>query len=91
MEGQIFFSKHFNKHYRKAPIKIQLAFERIVALFEYDRFDERLRNHLLYGEWKDCRSIDVSGDWRAIYEDIVVDGKKAFQFVAIGTHSQLYG
>ena len=47
-----------------------------------------LRNHGLSGKWKGHFSINVTGDTRAVYfaiEDTTV------RFVAIGSHSELYG
>jgi len=42
----------------------------------------------LVGELRGYRSINITGDWRAIFMEI--DGGKIIYFVAIGTHSQLY-
>lgn len=52
-----------------------------------DMGDPRLRSHALRGDYKDYRSINVTGDWRAIYRMV---GETAL-FIALGTHSQLYG
>ncbi|MFH0891253.1 MAG: type II toxin-antitoxin system RelE/ParE family toxin [Candidatus Falkowbacteria bacterium] len=82
------FKKDFIKSLDKAPVKIQAAFYKQIKIFELDPFCPVLRNHKLTGEFNSCRSIDITGDWRAIYEekneDIVV-------FLLLGTHSKLYG
>ena len=63
------------------------ADERIV-LFSINPTDSILNNHLLFGKYEGHRSINITGDLRAIYT--MIDEDTAL-FVAIGTHSQLYG
>ena len=62
------------------------AKERLV-LFLQDEFNPILNNHPLRGKYKGYRSINITGDLRAIYQyqnpDIGI-------FVAIDTHSNLY-
>lgn len=48
-----------------------------------------LRNHSLSGKYKGCRSINVSGDWRAIFREY--KGGAVIYFEMLGTHSELYG
>ena len=50
-------------------------------------YDSILHNHPLTGGYEGFRSINVTGDYRAIY---VMDGDVAV-FIAIGTHSELFG
>jgi addiction module RelE/StbE family toxin len=82
------FHKSFAKQLGKHPAKIQMAFQKRLTLFLVDPFDQILSNHALGGRWEGHRSINISGDLRAIYE--LIDEDTAF-FVAFGTHSQLYG
>lgn len=77
------FAKQLSKHSRKA----QAAFENRLAFFLINPFNPLLSNHALTGRWGGHRSINISGDLRAVYE--LVDDQTAF-FVAFGTHSQLY-
>ena len=58
-----------------------------VELFIHDSNHAQLRNHELKGKWIGYRSIDITGDIRALY--LVRDDEVIFD--AIGTHSQLYG
>lgn len=83
------FSKRFGKEYDKAPGKVKTAFDRRLELFVEDKFHPLLNNHHLKGEYLGCRSINVSGDWRAVYQE--ADGGETAYFVALRTHSQLYG
>jgi mRNA-degrading endonuclease YafQ of YafQ-DinJ toxin-antitoxin module len=36
------------------------------------------------------RSINVTGDWRALYSEQQQNGKEIIVFEMLGTHSQLY-
>mgnify|MGYP001584713684 FL=1 len=81
-------SKRFEKDFAKLT---KTTKKKAIATFE--KFVENpqnptLRNHGLFGKWKGHFSINVTGDTRAIYfviEDDVV------RFIAIGSHSELYG
>lgn len=52
-----------------------------------DPFHEILNNHSLKGKYKGYRSINISGDYRAIYSLIKED---TAYFIALDTHSSLY-
>src|SRR3990167_2244855 len=60
--------------------------ERLI-LFEQKPFIAILNNHALKGRQEGYRSINITGDMRAIF--IVLD-KNRVEFVYIGSHSQLY-
>ena len=71
----------------KLPPKVKTKMvERIVA-FSEDPLDSVLRNYALNTPYKGSYSIDITGDYRAIYS--LVDDHTAL-FTHIGTHSQLY-
>jgi addiction module RelE/StbE family toxin len=80
-------TKNFDKQYAKLPPKIKTAFEARLDLFVANPFDSALRNHALKGKYLGFRSIDVTGDFRALYK--VEDGV-VYIFAFIGSHSQLY-
>ena len=81
------FHRNFEKLYDKLPDKIQRRFEERLLIFVGNASDPTLRDHSLTGEWQGCRSINVTGDYRALYETL---DEETVIFVAIGTHSQLY-
>ena len=85
------FSKQFLKAYRKSPKKVQFKVDSIMVVFLINPQSAELRNHQLSGFYQGCRSIDITGDWRAVYREVVFDGERRAYFVALGTHSQLYG
>ncbi|MBI3671593.1 type II toxin-antitoxin system mRNA interferase toxin, RelE/StbE family [Candidatus Azambacteria bacterium] len=84
---QIIFHKNFVKKLSKLPLKAQNAFYKKLEVFYSDKFNVLLNNHPLSGEYDDKRSINITGDYRAIFEerengDVI--------FILIGTHSELY-
>ena len=70
------------------PHKIQQRFKDRISTFEKDPFDPLLHNHALAGNFEGYRSIDITGDTRAIYKALNED---TVEFVLIGTHHELYG
>ncbi len=81
------FHRNFEKQYKKLKKREKNRFKERIKLFLRDEFDPILNNHPLKGKYKGYRSIDVTGDLRAIYKRIV--GGSAV-FVAINNHSNLY-
>lgn len=81
-------TKRFDKMYKKSPAKIQYAFLERLKLFGENKFHPLLDNHALTGALKEYRSINISGDWRAVFKEL--EGGKIIFFILIGTHSQLY-
>ena len=83
--------KIFRKQYKKAHENIQTAFKERVRLFSENQHHVLLHNHLLTGKYRGHRSINITGDWRAIYiERETTDKKIHIKFKLFGTHSQLY-
>lgn len=84
------FSKKFKKQYTKADNKVKKSFEIRLHIFIKHPHSYELNNHKLSGKLADYRSINITGDWRAIYsEHEDLEGTFAI-FEAIGTHSELY-
>lgn len=79
-------SRRFKKQYKKLPKNIQTKADIRILLFASDPFNEILQNHSLSGEYSYCRSINLTGDYRIIYEEN--DG--FIDFLLIGTHGELY-
>jgi addiction module RelE/StbE family toxin len=82
---QIEYSRKFIKDFKKCPKNIKSNFKTRLNIFINDRYSSILNNHPLIGELKNYRSINITGDWRAIFEEI--DKGQIVYFVAIGTHS----
>lgn len=84
---RIEFHRTFNKRYRKIPKKVREQFDSRLLLFEDNPFHSLLRHHALYGERRGQWSINITGDWRALYEFLDSD---SVIFLDIDTHGNLY-
>jgi len=84
---QVRYGRNFRKMYRKLPAPLKQKFgERLDLLLEYGEHP-LLNIHFLAGDWRGYKSMNVTGDIRAVFE-VVSDAEIAFE--AIGSHSQLY-
>lgn len=85
------FSRKFSKQYNKAGIRIQAQVDHKLKLFSQDPYNPILNNHSLTGNYSGFRSINVNGDWRAIYSEYTnKEDIQVIVFELLGTHSQLY-
>lgn len=84
---QIIFHKNFKNRYKKLSRKAQIKFKERLKLFTLDPYNPLLNNHSLHGKWQDFRSINITGDVRAIYKPI---DSQTVEFVLIDSHSNLY-
>jgi addiction module RelE/StbE family toxin len=85
------YSTTFKKQYKKAPRKIQEKVKERISLFVQNPTNQLLNNHALIGKFQGCRSINITGDWRAVYSvRQKPQSKQEYYFELVGTHSQLY-
>lgn len=85
---QIEYSKKFIKEFKKCPVNIKTNFKTRLEIFIKNQYHSILNNHPLTGKLKNYRSLNITGDWRAIFEEL--NKGQIIYFVAIGTHGQLY-
>ena len=81
------YSRKFKKQYKKLSKHIQAKFYDNLVIFMKNWQDERLQIHKLHGKLKGLYNINVTGDIRAIFDEIISD---KIEFIAIGSHSALY-
>lgn len=81
------FHKDFKKELNKLSRKYQEQFLNKFELFNDNPFHPLLNNHQLHGTLKNRRSINITGDIRAVYEQV---SKDKFIFLTIGNHNNLY-
>ncbi len=81
------FHRKFRKQLQRLNEKQRERVRERIKQFLRDPNDSQLRDHALHGPYAGHRSINVSGDLRAVYKVIADD---ACIFVTIGTHSELY-
>jgi addiction module RelE/StbE family toxin len=84
---QIELHRNFLKSYKKLPLKIKEKFKERKNLFWQNQFHPILNNHALKGKYVNCRSIDITGDIRAIFN---YRENTTIVFIEIGSHSELY-
>ena len=84
---KISYSKKFTKEYIKLSQQVKDKFIKRQAILSTHYFHPLLNNHQLHGEWAGCRSINITGDIRAIFEELE---NNHIEFIAIGGHSELY-
>lgn len=80
------YSKNFIKSAKKLSPRTRKQVTERIERISINPFDPVLRNHMLKGKWKDYGSINITGDYRALY---LIRGKEII-FDHVGTHAQLY-
>lgn len=88
MERQ--YDPAFVKTLKKINVRIRKSFKERIIIFAKNPYDPQLNNHELKERYEGYRSIDITADYRAIYEEINKDGIAIAYFLLIGTHEQLY-
>lgn len=81
------YSRRFLRSLRKSSAKIQLKFRARLAEFIDDRNSPLVNCHKLRGDFGGYYSINITGDWRALFRE-PKDGEILFDI--FGTHSELY-
>ncbi len=76
----------FKNKYSKLEKKIRNNFKERISIFIFDEFNPILNNHSLRGKYLGYRSINVSGDIRAIYKK----RNNVAIFVYIDNYNNLY-
>ena len=82
------YTPKFKKQYKKLPQKFQNQFDDRLRIFVADPTNPQLRIHQLKGKFTGYWSMNINGDFRALY---LKKGGELVIFALIGTHSELYG
>lgn len=81
------YKREFDRSYSKLNNKIKLRFDERLTLFSKEPNCRILNLHKLNGKYDGMWSINITGDYRAIFykqnEEIII-------FINIGTHSELF-
>ena len=83
----IVFHRNFKQQYKKLRAGEKKKCDERIALFMQDPKHPVLNNHALGGQYKNYRSINITGDLRAFYE---ITAQDTTLFIIIDTHSHLY-
>lgn len=81
-------NNRFKKKVRILPQPIKKALASRLRLFVASPFQDLLNNHALVGPRSGERSINITGDWRLIFEEA---GPDTIRLIDIDTHHNLYG
>lgn len=84
---RIIRTKQFSKKILKLSTKIKSALTNRLRIFAEDPYHVILNNHALSGEFENYRSINITGDYRLIYEFLDED---TIRLIYIDTHHNLY-
>jgi addiction module RelE/StbE family toxin len=85
------YSPLFLKTLKKLDVRVRKSFKGQILIFAKNPNGPELDNHPLKREYQGLRSIDITADFRAIYEEKYEGGEEVAYFVLIGTHRELYG
>lgn len=80
-------TKYFSKTANKLPVSVKRALAERLQLFMSDPYSPLLNNHALQGDRQPCRSINITGDYRLVYEQY---DEETVLLIDIDTHSSLY-
>lgn len=75
---------------KKKDVRIRNSFKKALEIFFKDPYDLELDNHELKREWEGFRSIDITADLRALYQEDREGDEPIAYFVALDTHTVLY-
>ena len=87
---KVLFSREFIKKYKRVNVRIRKRVDEQIQVFEKNPNELGLRNHELREEWEGCRSIDITNDYRAIFEELHEGEEETAYFIDFGTHDELY-
>lgn len=83
----------FSKQREAAPLEVKIAFREALELFLENSLNPHpsLRSHPLKEQFAGYQSIDVTGDWRALFTVKESKTQTVITFHILGTHAQIYG
>ena len=82
------YTKNFIKQSKKLNPKLRNQLVQRITLFSTNPLDSQLRDHQLKGQYKQYRSIDVTGDYRALYK--VKENEQIILIAKIDKRSRAY-
>lgn len=85
------YDPDFLNKLKSVNVRIRKSFKERIEIFKRDPFNPELNNHKLPEEYEGLRSINITNDHRAIYEQVQVKDETIAYFSLLGTHEELYG
>lgn len=87
---KIQYAPGFIRKLKRADVKIRKSFVQKILIFSKNSSDPQLKNHKLREPYQGLRSINITADYRAIYEESTIGEDQIAYFVLLGTHEELY-
>lgn len=84
------YDPKFIKVLKKLDVRIRKSFREKIAIFAKNPLDPELNNHKLQKPYEGLRSIDITNNYRAVYEEMIVEEETVAYFSLLGTHEELY-
>jgi len=81
-------TKNFEKKLSKSPSSVKIKFKERIRIFMSEPHNILLNNHKLHGKYNEYRSINITGNYRLIFEEI---NTGTVRLIDINTHPELYG
>ncbi len=78
------------KKLKKVDVRIRKGFKERIAIFQLNPSDPILDNHPLERELTGYQSIDITANYRAVFEELQEGNEIIYFFFLIGTHEELY-
>jgi addiction module RelE/StbE family toxin len=72
-------------------VRFRKSFNERIELFQQNPNNLQLNNYPLRDKYEGFRSIDITNDYRAIYEEVKSGEEIISYFFLLGTHEDLYG
>ena len=84
---EVLLHQRFQKKLKRLPAPVRTALKKRLELLLRDEHSPLLKLHPLRGNRKDQWSMNVTADWRLIYEKV---NSETMLLLDIDTHSNLY-
>ncbi len=78
------------KKLKKLDVRIRKSFLERIKIFEKNLQEPVLNNHALQRGYEGYRSIDITNDYRAFYEEVQSGDETIAYFSLLGTHKELF-
>jgi len=85
------YSRDFISKLKKTDVRIRKSFREKIVIFQENPDEPSLNNHQLQYPYQGLRSIGITNDYRAIYEEMTMGENTVAYFVILGTQDELYG
>ena len=86
---KVYFDAEFYRQYKRVDVRIQKSVDEQIRIFRKNPMDPQLNNHSLQ-PYQGYRSIDITADYRALYEEVTIGEDTIAYFETLGTHEELY-